>query len=224
MKLLRRFHAQFALALRRISSLEREHSARAAFESFLRRLPLPTMLLRWSLQVGYQNKAAREFCLLWRHGPEVSRLLKATAPVPDEILQGCRRLKRRWEKSSGVNVGRPVVADEVVHHHDGTHLRATIAITHLDSVGLTPPHFLIQCEELSPSAATARSEGEARLPHLARLTVREQEITRLTCEGLSNQEIADETGLSLQMVKKHLHAIFRKLEVASRSRLMALMR
>jgi DNA-binding CsgD family transcriptional regulator len=30
--------------------------------------------------------------------------------------------------------------------------------------------------------------------------------------------------LSVPMVKKHLHAIFRKLEVNSRSRLMALMR
>src|SRR3712207_8263395 len=57
-----------------------------------------------------------------------------------------------------VNVGQPVVGDEVVHHRDGTHLRATIAITHLDSVGLTPPHFLIQCEELSPSAATRSEE------------------------------------------------------------------
>jgi DNA-binding CsgD family transcriptional regulator len=30
--------------------------------------------------------------------------------------------------------------------------------------------------------------------------------------------------LSLPMVKKHLHAIFRKLEVTSRSRLIALLR
>jgi DNA-binding CsgD family transcriptional regulator len=38
------------------------------------------------------------------------------------------------------------------------------------------------------------------------------------------QEIADESGLSLKTVKKHLHSVFRKLEVISRSRLMALMR
>jgi len=30
--------------------------------------------------------------------------------------------------------------------------------------------------------------------------------------------------LSLETVKKHLHSVFRKLEVSSRSRLMALMR
>jgi DNA-binding CsgD family transcriptional regulator len=44
------------------------------------------------------------------------------------------------------------------------------------------------------------------------------------CEGRSNQEIADEARLSLPMVKKHLHAVFRKLEVNSRSRLIALLR
>ena len=63
----------------------------------------------------------------------------------------------------------------------------------------------------------------ARLPHLVRLTGREQQLARLVCDGRSNQEIADDAGLSLQMVKKHLYAIFRKLEVTSRSQLMALM-
>jgi len=44
------------------------------------------------------------------------------------------------------------------------------------------------------------------------------------CDGRSNQEIADESGLSLETVKKHLHSIFCKLQVPSRSRLMALIR
>jgi DNA-binding NarL/FixJ family response regulator len=57
-----------------------------------------------------------------------------------------------------------------------------------------------------------------------RLTRREQQVARLVYEGHSNQEIADQVALSLAMVKKHLHSVFRKLEVSSRSRLMALMR
>jgi DNA-binding CsgD family transcriptional regulator len=223
MKLLRRLYAEFEIALRRISSLERAQSARAAFERFLRRLPLPTMLLRWNLKLVYQNKAAREFCFLWREGPEASRMSQATAPVPREILDGCRRLKLRWEKSSGVNVGQPTIEQEVFHHPQWKHLRVTISLTPLNTVGLTPPHFLVQCEEVhEPRIATGTSR-EARLAHLVRLTSREQEVTRLVCEGRSNQEIADGVGLSLQMVKKHLHTIFRKLEVTSRARLMALL-
>ena len=38
------------------------------------------------------------------------------------------------------------------------------------------------------------------------------------------REIADVAGLSLPTVKKHVHLIFRKLEVTSRSQLIALMR
>jgi DNA-binding CsgD family transcriptional regulator len=219
---LRRLYTECEIALHRISSLEREHSARSAFESFLRRLPLPTMLLRWTLELAYQNRAAREFCLLWRDGPEASRAMKATAPLPDELLAACRCLKKRWETSAGVKSVQPIVNEEVVYHPEWKQLRATISITHLNSVGLTPPLFFIQCEELRPRAA-APHRAETRLAHLARLTSREQEVTRLACNALSNQEIADQSGLSLQMVKKHLHAIFRKLEVTSRSRLMALM-
>jgi FixJ family two-component response regulator len=223
MKLLRRLHQQFDIALRRIGSIEREHSARAAFETFLRRLPLPTMLLRWNLGLAYQNKAAREFCSLWREGPKAFRLLKATAPVPEEILDGCRRLKQSWEKATGVNVAQPAIEQEVFHHPQLKHLRVAISIAHLNTVGVTPPNFLVQCEETRVRGTATRAPTETGLAHLARLTSREQEVTRLTCEGRSNQEIGDETRLSVQMVKKHLHAVYRKLEVTSRSRLMALM-
>jgi FixJ family two-component response regulator len=222
MKLLRRLYAQFDVALRRIGSLEREHSARAALETFLRGLPLPTMLLRWNLKLAYQNKAAREFWLVWRDGPEASRLMKATAPVPDEILDGCRRLKRRWENASTVGAAQPGIGQDAFHHPKWKQLRVTISIAHLNTLGLTPPDFLVQCEEMRVSGV-GRTSAQPPLAHLARLTSREQEVTRLACEGRSNQEIADETGLSLQMVKKHLHTIFRKLEVTSRARLMALM-
>ena len=149
---------------------------------------------------------------------------KLPRPCPQKFWKGAARLKRLWEKSVGVNAAQPVIEEEVVYHPKWKRLRATMAITHLDGAGLTPPHFLVQCEELRDSTAPQRTLEETRLPHLARLTLRQQEVTRLPCEGRSNQEIADETGLRLQMVKKHLHTIFRKLEVASRSRLMALMR
>ena len=48
-------------------------------------------------------------------------------------------------------------------------------------------------------------------------------IARLVCSGQSNKEIAETAHLNVAMVKKHVHAIFRKLEVPCRSRLVALM-
>jgi DNA-binding CsgD family transcriptional regulator len=149
--------------------------------------------------------------------------MKATAQLSDEILDGCRRLKQRWQEASGLNAPQPIVEREVVHHSKWRHLRATISVKPLNLAGLSRPHFLIECEEMRPRGDTPRAAVDPPLSHLARLTRREQEVTRLVCEGRSNQEIADTARLSLPMVKKHLHRIFRKLEVSSRSRLMALM-
>jgi DNA-binding NarL/FixJ family response regulator len=82
----------------------------------------------------------------------------------------------------------------------------------------------VEFEDLRGNAATGYQTSGASLSHLVRLTSREQNLAHLVCDGHSNQEIADESFLSLETVKKHLHSIFCKLEVPSRSQLMALMR
>ena len=46
----------------------------------------------------------------------------------------------------------------------------------------------------------------------------------MVSDGMSNQEIADALGRSLNTVKSELHAVFKKLEIPSRARLMALLR
>jgi Response regulator containing a CheY-like receiver domain and an HTH DNA-binding domain len=94
----------------------------------------------------------------------------------------------------------------------------------ISSAGVARPNFLVEFENLRGSTTTGSGTNGASLSHLVRLTSREQNLACLVCDGRSNQEIADETGLSLETVKKHLHSIFCKLQVPSRSRLMALMR
>jgi DNA-binding CsgD family transcriptional regulator len=149
--------------------------------------------------------------------------MKANAPPPSEILNGCRTLKKKWQQSPHLNVSLSTARQEIVHHPRQPHLRATLSLKQLGSVGITRPHFLIECEELPHGFESRKKRSSARLPHLARLTGREQQLTRLVCDGRSNQEIADDAALSLAMVKKHLHTVFHKLEVTSRSQLMALM-
>jgi DNA-binding CsgD family transcriptional regulator len=225
MKLLQQLYPQFLTALCRLRSLEREHSLRMDLEEFLSRLPLPTILLRWNLKRIYQNRAARDFCAVWEKGPEEAQLMKATSPIPSEILDRCRLLKQQWAHAQRPIAAQTGFKEERVHHPRSPHLRATLHLRQLGSAGVAQPHFLIECEDLRRHAAPSTgSAASARLPHLVRLTRREQEVARLVCEGRSNQEIADDAGLSLPTVKKHVHAIFRKLEVPSRSRLMALMR
>src|SRR5947208_10901420 len=224
MNLIRQLYPQFLTALWRLRSLEREHSLRMDLEAFLSRLPLPTILLRWNLKPIYQNRAARNFCAVWEKGPEEAQLMKATSPIPSEILDRCRLLKQQWADAQRPVAPQTGFKEERVRHPRSPHLRATLHLKQLSSAGVTRPHFLIECEDLRSSTAPRAGPTRSRLPHLARLTRREQEVARLVCEGRSNQEIADDACLSLPMVKKHVHGIFRKLEVTSRSRLMTLMR
>src|SRR5436309_5013416 len=225
MKLLQHLYPHFLTALCRLRSLEREHSLRMDLEEFLSRLPLPTILLRWNLKPIYQNRAARDFCALWEKGPEEAQLMNATSPIPSEILDRCRLLKQQW-----AHARRPIAPltgfkEERVRHPRSPHLRATIRLKQLSSCGVARPHFLIECEDLRRHAALSkRPVASGRLPHLVRLTRREQEVARLVCEGRSNQEIADGACLSLQMVKKQFHGVFRNLEVRRRSSLITLMR
>ena len=60
------------------------------------------------------------------------------------------------------------------------------------------------------------SEVRNPLSEKFQLTKREEEILSLMVEGLSNKEIADKTGLSIQTVKNHIYNIYRKAEVQSR--------
>ena len=223
MKLLRQLYPQFLTALRRLESLERERSVLMGLEEFMGRLPMPTIVLRWTLKPVYQNRAARDFCAMWEKGPEQAKLTKATSSIPSEILDRCRLLKQRWVDASHANGSQTSLDEQQVHHPGLPHLRSTIQLKQLKSAGVARPHFLIRFENLSPDTNGTARLANSRLPVLAGLTKREQEIAELVCEGRSNQEIADDACLSLPMVKKHLHSVFRKLEVPSRSRLVALM-
>jgi len=53
-------------------------------------------------------------------------------------------------------------------------------------------------------------------PSASMLTSRQQELLRLLLEGLDNQNLARETGLSVKTIENHLTRIYRQLNVQSR--------
>ena len=224
MQLLRQLYPQLLAALRRIETLERERSVRADLEEFLRGLPLPTIILRWNLKPIYQNNAARDFCAVWEKGPEEARRTKMNFSMPAEILDRCRGLKEKWRNAQPqMSATRRIdFKEEQVNHPRQPHLRATIQLKQINSLGVAGPHFLIACEDLCRNGERSGRLRLFRLPGIARLTRREREVAQLACEGRSNKEIAQNACLSLPTVKKHLHSVFRKLAVPSRSRLVAL--
>jgi DNA-binding CsgD family transcriptional regulator len=182
------------------------------------------MILRWNLKLIYQNKAAREFCAMWEKGPEEAKRTKANSSIPSEILDRCRVLKEKWRNAQpqARAIRRTDFKEERVNHVAVPHLRATIQLKQINSVGVAGPHFLIAYEDLCRNGERSGLLRLFRLPGIALLTRREREVAQLVCEGRSNKEIAQNACLSLPTVKKHLHSVFRKLAVPSRTRLVAL--
>jgi LuxR family transcriptional regulator, positive regulator of biofilm formation len=64
--------------------------------------------------------------------------------------------------------------------------------------------------------------GLSKRGKISGVTDRHQEIIGYVCQGLSNKEIAQRLALSENTVKAHLNTIFRKFNITSRSKLMAL--
>jgi DNA-binding NarL/FixJ family response regulator len=67
----------------------------------------------------------------------------------------------------------------------------------------------------SPLIDKLISYGEPCAPALT-LTTRQREILELLQEGLDNQSIARNTGLSVKTIENHLTRIYRQLNVQSR--------
>jgi hypothetical protein len=127
-KLIRHLHAQFQTAVRRLRSLERERAVRIVFEDFMRRVPLPTILLRWNLRMIYGNQAASELCAVWQQGESSARCMKLKASLPPEILNQCCVLKKRWEQSRPVGIAPVNLRAETIRHPTRRDLRATISL------------------------------------------------------------------------------------------------
>jgi two-component system nitrate/nitrite response regulator NarL len=54
---------------------------------------------------------------------------------------------------------------------------------------------------------------------LPRLTKRRRQVATLISHGLSNREVAEKLGVTEGTVKTHLHAIYEKLDIHSRTEL-----
>jgi DNA-binding NarL/FixJ family response regulator len=64
---------------------------------------------------------------------------------------------------------------------------------------------------------------QTQIPGLPPLTSREMEVLTMVLQGASNKEIADRNSISERTVKTHLYRVYRKLNVKSRTKAIALL-
>jgi len=94
------------------------------------------------------------------------------------------------------------------------------------SLGASVEDFLEVIEaalagDLDESQAAQDAENATRLGWEVGLTLREAELLGYIVRGLSNQEVADETFLSINSVKSYVRSAYRKMDVANRSQAVA---
>ena len=223
MKLLRRLHPYLDAAIKRLDRLHGERNARAAVEQLLRRLPLPTLLLDWELRVIHSNPSGNESCARWNGGPASVLVPKGRdgPRVPEPLLAACRELRAKWNHQMVDRYAVASAAGQTVAHPARPELRANIHLVQRSAGSITKPIFRI---EFQPTPGSADPGADLDLAIAARLTRRERELVELLCQGAANKEIADRLSLSVGTVKKELNTLYQKLEVQSRTQLMALMR
>ncbi|MEV4515475.1 AAA family ATPase [Dactylosporangium sp. NPDC049525] len=89
-----------------------------------------------------------------------------------------------------------------------------------DTLGTVPWSDLARQELRAAGETSRRQSVEAR----DRLTAQELQIAQMAAEGMTNREIGERLYLSHRTVSSHLHRIFPKLEITSRSQLGGLVR
>ena len=71
--------------------------------------------------------------------------------------------------------------------------------------------------QIARKVVTYFHPAQRATPEMQSLTPREQEILGCLAKGLLYKEIADQLGISVSTVRAHLHAVYGKLQVQSRT-------
>lgn len=220
--LLRRLHPHIAAAVARLVRLDVKHSGREAMEMVLRKLPISVVIANWDGEVEFMNRSGSEVLHAWKVGLGDARALapEIHPPLPAEIKEALRRLRRRYEAVIGENNLRSFAEIERVSHLAGTGFQAEISILPSDFRQAIHPSMIIRFHV--PESQTSR--GEITPERTATLTLAERAVAERAARGLSNDEIAKELAVSRNTVRTHLRSIFEKLSITSRGKLAALLR
>jgi DNA-binding CsgD family transcriptional regulator len=210
-------HPHIDAAYRRVNKLQSQSCARRGLEEFVASLPLPALLVEWDLRLLFHNASASEAVARWNGADPHLKTNPGLLQIPANLRTVIETLREEWTTALRENPGPALFRERDVAHPTVPGWRALISMTALRSPHFGKPSFVVRFELPDDHAKDS-------LAPLTKLSAREQKLVRLVCDGQSNQEIAESLGRSVNTVKSELHAIFKKLGISSRARLMALLR
>ena len=160
------------------------------------------------------NREAEIVCAVWNRTVlrrDALPLKRSEFAVPDVIWRECQLLLREEARAEPHVLSEP---DRGLH--------AVIRLQRRP--GRTgPPACFVQLDYRRPRGDRDRPLSPSALSLLSRLTFREREVALRIRDGLTTEEIARELRRSRLTIKTQLAGIFRKLDVANRSRVTAML-
>ncbi len=213
----------FAAAIDRVLAHEDAVNLGEQVARMLDDAPVGLLLLDWDIKPLWYNREGAHACVVWAHGEKRASALnpRRSFRVPAPVAEACAALRQEWSAMAGAKreaTGRPrVLSDDALGLHAQVALRAVAGNPHMR------PTFEIQLDYRRPRGDRNRPLSPGAVALLARLSAREREVAMRVREGLGTREIAAELHRSPLTIKTQLAAIFRKLEVRTRTRVAALL-
>ncbi len=181
-------------------------------------LPIGLLVLSAHGKPLWFNREAEVVCAVWNGTPlrrDALPLKRADFAVPPELWQACQQLLAA--DADGSATPEPRILDDAERG-----LHAVIRLQHRPNRS-GPPACFLQLDYRRPRGDRDRPISPGALALMSRLTFREREVALRVRDGLTTEEIARELRRSKLTIKTQLAGIFRKLGVANRSRVTAML-
>ena len=181
-------------------------------------LPIGLLVMSAHGKPLWFNREAEVVCAVWNRTPlrrDALPLKRADFSVPPELWQACQALLAADE--GGAGTPEPRILDDAERG-----LHAVIRLQHRPGRS-GPPACFLQLDYRRPRGDRDRPISPGALALMSRLTFREREVALRVRDGLTTEEIAKELRRSKLTIKTQLAGIFRKLGVANRSRVTAML-
>ena len=149
---------------------------------------------------------------------EASALLpEKDSEIPQEIFFLCERVKGTHPKEdlSGI----PYQNGIILQSEAGVRYSARAFLISRRMAKEEVSHIMVLLEQVAEKHSINYESVAERFT----LSKRELEVVRLICEGFTNREIGEKLYISEHTVKDHIKNIMRKMEVASRNELVAVL-
>jgi len=213
-------------AIDRVQKLQAERLHRRVLEEFNRSIPVGLVLLDWDLATVFANNEALRQCARWNHGRAAARGLASRdwLELPPAVRELCESIRGDILR---LNAKDRLALPAALRRLDHTTLRGcsvSVSVLHAAPGQLAKPGFMLVFEDRGSGEEAVSTLPPERARLLWALTSSEREVALAMLEGASNAEIAARLKKSPLTIKKQVTAIFAKLGVPSRARLIARLR